>query len=616
MINFQMRPVILGAGLTGMAISHALSSAGIAHVLVGDRPTQTPRLGESLNAEGSLEIVRQFSNLAGFFFNKRRQALFFGKHTISFDSIQYAAAPAYYSLLGYPTTVQLLHVDRIGFDTALFDRVITDMNCMYMADRAVSLDYDPATDRINGIELASGGRIIPTYVFDATNHACFVARRVGGRFTLLGERRRVVFAHYRAADTSPAGPAGRSGPVVQHRWMDTTSLLRLDSRKDRVEGLSWCIPLGNYVSVGISVDPAQTVAGSEVLLDWVDKAWSTRGIDVRAAFPVRGAPVDVRHDHYNHERCHGRNWLLAGASCCEFWFPAAAGVGTGLVAARLAPEILKRPALAPQQYQDYLDQVARTHPRLEWLVRDDPWQISLEELRRRSWTIVNGNLKRLGGYLGLNDTPFELSFGDALLRLFESDRRLANPLHLDTAPLQAQATRLFATSEESDPWTDAPVRVPVLSRPPDLPGPPAILGLVDILSGRRPVESSAELVSPDLIVQIDEFQLRGVDQWNAWANSLRKSPRVTNLELVPGSLNAANTANVANADWTLTAQWQGSMGGRRFVSPQFSITFQMMNDRVHMIRTGREDYTFVIGDSILPPVAFAAVLDQLAAVQS
>src|SRR5947209_3493390 len=45
-------PVILGAGLTGLAISRALSAAGITHMLVGDRPAETPRLGESLNAEG------------------------------------------------------------------------------------------------------------------------------------------------------------------------------------------------------------------------------------------------------------------------------------------------------------------------------------------------------------------------------------------------------------------------------------------------------------------------------------------------------------------------------------------------------------------------------------
>ena len=57
-------PVILDTGLTGMAISRALAAAGMKHALVGNRPTDAPRLGESLNAEGSLEIARQLLSAA------------------------------------------------------------------------------------------------------------------------------------------------------------------------------------------------------------------------------------------------------------------------------------------------------------------------------------------------------------------------------------------------------------------------------------------------------------------------------------------------------------------------------------------------------------------------
>src|SRR5262245_9482752 len=102
------RPVILGAGLTGLAVSRALSSAGVAHALVGDRPTETPRLGESLNAEGSLEAARQFPGLARFFSRKRQQTLFFGGNALAFDFPQFAAGHSYDALLGYPPTVQPL----------------------------------------------------------------------------------------------------------------------------------------------------------------------------------------------------------------------------------------------------------------------------------------------------------------------------------------------------------------------------------------------------------------------------------------------------------------------------------------------------------------------------
>ena len=47
---------------------------------------------------------------------------------------------------------------------------------------------------------------------------------------------------------------------------------------------------------------------------------------MRGSFDVRGTPVDARYEHYRHDRCYGRNWLLAGTSCCQFWFPSASGV--------------------------------------------------------------------------------------------------------------------------------------------------------------------------------------------------------------------------------------------------------------------------------------------------
>jgi hypothetical protein len=156
-----------------------------------------------------------------------------------------------------------------------------------------------------------------------------------------------------------------------------------------------------------------------------------------------------------------------------------------------------------------------------------------------------------------------------------------------------------------DPWTDSPIEVPVLTRPDKLDGPPAVLGLIDMLSGRLGTDASAGLVTSDVKLQIDTFQLQGVAQWNAWVELLRGSPRVSKLVLVPGSLAGAGS------DWVLTAQWQGVMNGRASVSPQFTITVGMANDRVARIQTQRSDYTFVMGDSMLPRVAFAAVVGQV-----
>jgi hypothetical protein len=379
----------------------------------------------------------------------------------------------------------------------------------------------------------------------------------------------------------------------------------MESRTDPVDGLAWCIPLGAYASLGISVDPGRTGANTALLLNWVDKAFPRRGIDVRAAFATRGDPVDHRYEHYTHERCYGRNWLLAGTSCSQVWFPSASGVATGLVAARLAADLLKAPAQVAPLYQAFLDRVVASHSGLEWLVRDDPWSVTAADLQQRAAALTRGNAVRLGRYLDLQSEPPELEFGNALVRMYESDRMLATPVRIETASPEAQATRLFTNDSESDTCAVTSVEVPVLTRPANLSGPAAILGLVDVLSGLRAVEASADLVTADIKVQIDQFQLQGLAQWNAWASFLRNARRVTKLELVPGLLTGKDN------QWVLNGQWQGLVGSAQSVSPPFSVTFLVANERVAEVQTGRADYTFVIGESILPQVAFAAVLSRL-----
>jgi flavin-dependent dehydrogenase len=437
------RPVILGTGLTGLAISRALSAAEITHVLVGRGPSATPRLGESLNGEGSLEIVRQFPDESSFFFKKNQLALFFGGNALLFNTIPLAAGRAFYPLLGYPSTVQLLHVDRVGFDRALFDAAIKDPHCLYVDDAAAALDYRPAADRIDGVLLASGPTAAASYVFDATNHVCFVARKLGIARHQIGETRRVVFAHSR--------PTGEPRDLSSLPWLQATALLRLEKQRDQVDGLAWCIPLGVYVSVGVSVDPAYTGANPELLLDWVASAYATRGINVGGAFPARGAPVDVRYQHYTHERCYGRNWLLAGPSCAQVWFHSAAGVATGLIAARLAVDALRAPAPTGALYQSYLDEVVASHAKLDWIVRDGSSSLPVSVVRQRAQAMIVSNVKRLGGYLGLNQASAELAFGDGLLRMYEGDRLLANPLLVDTALPEAQAAQLFGGCRQRKP---------------------------------------------------------------------------------------------------------------------------------------------------------------------
>jgi hypothetical protein len=116
-------PVVIGSGLTGLSISHYLSSAGMDHLLVGRRPDMSPRLGESLNLEGTLLLWEMFPQLSRFFFPKRDALGFFGDYEVlcDFEVSQRAVSRAIFRTLGYAPAMEFLQVDRIGFDAALWD---------------------------------------------------------------------------------------------------------------------------------------------------------------------------------------------------------------------------------------------------------------------------------------------------------------------------------------------------------------------------------------------------------------------------------------------------------------------------------------------------------------
>jgi hypothetical protein len=158
-----------------------------------------------------------------------------------------------------------------------------------------------------------------------------------------------------------------------------------------------------------------------------------------------------------------------------------------------------------------------------------------------------------------------------------------------------------------DPWSGAPVTVPVLTRSGEPGGPPAVTAVIDILSGERDVGTSSQWLTEGVELQIDEFRLSGLAQWRAWVELLRGSPLVPDLRLTFGSLAGSGS------DWTATCQWQAAAGGRQLVSPVLSLGFTIADRRITAIRTQRADYTFVIGDAILPPVAFSAMVGKLAA---
>ena len=599
LLGDQRLPVILGGGLTGLAISRQLSAAGIVHVLVCAPPGDRPRLGESLNAEGSLEAQRQFPEFARFFHDKQRVALFYGDDTVSFDAIRSDAAPSWQVAAGYPGDVRLMHVERIGFDQALYEDAVAHPCCLRVDDPAVAVEARPGGERIHQVRLASGRTLPVSYVFDATNHLRVVPRSLGLPQKVIGEPRRVVFAHF-ARDPQSSNAA--TAP-----WLRATSLLRLQTKRDGVDGLAWCIPLGGYVSVGIGVDPATTSANPELLLQWTERAYAARGIALRDTFPTRSAPVDLRYQHYDHARCHGVNWLLAGPTCCQVWFPSAAGVGSGLLAARLAPDLLHAPRRAGAIYQDYMDDVSRSHGRLDWLAHDDPAQLSLADVRRRATTMAHGNVRRLASYVGLQRAPRELDFGNALLRWFETARRSASPVSTRNLPPSAQSGHVFAQARDMDPWMDPMVQATLPA--PGLPAdaPKAIVGLVELLSGQKDTSDVTAILTDDAELQLDEFRLVGIPAFEAWLAWLRQSPGVQAVQLRVSELTRDGD------DWLLAGVWSGTRAKAPVLSSALELRAALRGDLVARLAIGRGGLTLMAGEGSLPRAAFATLMQQITA---
>src|SRR3954469_472848 len=104
------RPIIIGSGLTGTAISCMLSRASVPHVLIGGPPNALPRLGESLNLEGSLDVLRLFPRHSAFLFPKKVVVGYVDDYVFScdFEINKTRGARAFFRLLGYEAPSEFL----------------------------------------------------------------------------------------------------------------------------------------------------------------------------------------------------------------------------------------------------------------------------------------------------------------------------------------------------------------------------------------------------------------------------------------------------------------------------------------------------------------------------
>jgi glycine/D-amino acid oxidase-like deaminating enzyme len=151
-------PVVIGSGLTGLSISHSLSRASIDHVLIGRRPDTSPRLGESMNLEGTLLLWEMFPQLSRFFFPKAQVLGYLAGHEVvcDFDVGRRFVSRLVFRAMGFAPAEEFLQVDRLGFDAALWDLTTASEHCRLLDGPVDALDFDTASDRFSTVASGRG----------------------------------------------------------------------------------------------------------------------------------------------------------------------------------------------------------------------------------------------------------------------------------------------------------------------------------------------------------------------------------------------------------------------------------------------------------------------------
>ena len=404
-------PIIIGSGLTGLSISHCLSQAGVDHVLIGRRPDASPRLGESMNLEGTLLLRETFPQLERFFFPKKQVLGYCGDYEVvcDFDVSQRAVSRVIFGALGYASVDEFLQVDRIGFDAALWDLVVARDHCTVLEEQVAQLDFDSPADAFSGVYLSNGTTLRPSYVFDATNHGRLLGQtaKLGSR--TLSDPQRVAYTHFHLAP-------GATGAVEP--WELTTAIVRLFRAVDGIDAIAWCIPLGDYVSVGLSMNAAESDLSDAELLDRVAAAFARYGVDYRRRYSVGAEVRGLRHRYFVYERAFGANWLLAGPSFCQVWWMASAGVGTALAAAQLAPKLLDEPARWGAEYDRYMHRLIAIQETFDYFALAPREAYEPNALHHFSDRFVMNNLSRLAASARLRHSRFARVASPALGWLF------------------------------------------------------------------------------------------------------------------------------------------------------------------------------------------------------
>lgn len=427
--------VIIGSGLSGLLISRALAAARIDHLLIGGPPDSAPRLGESLSLEASVFAFEFLEEFLPHFLSKQAVVGFIGEQVFSCD-LRIDRARLFFRLLGYRSPSALFHVDRIGLDAALYQSVVANSFCEQRNARVVDLRYDPGSDRVTEIHLDDGACLRPGVVFDATNHVRLVAKAAGVPCRMLSGLQRVVHIHWRRSGVELAAQS--------EAWELSTSIVRLYADVDGIEGVAWCIPVKDCVSIGITLESSGSDLGDAALADIAEEAFRRRGLVYRERYPEATAPCGLRHYYFVHERGYGANWLLVGPSYGQIWWMSGTGVASAMAAARVAARFVRSPQAAGPVYETFMNDLLPSHAVLDWFVVTHRSQLNQKSVSDQTDRLIRANARRLARLTLLGRNPISAGFARLLYGRCTRESFLRGYCTVKTRPLAEQSGTIFA----------------------------------------------------------------------------------------------------------------------------------------------------------------------------
>lgn len=603
-------PVIIGAGITGMAISARLSQAKIHHVVVGTPPpNRAPKLGESMEMLSSVILDEMFPDLHEHFVAKR--GIFFYSYKAVMganlnlaralhprvDIVSIGGVSAFLlGLVGYRRPrLGAIHVDRLGFDAALERKMRASEYCRLVETQVADVVYDAAADRVTRLRLDDGSELETRYVFDASNQARVVPRALGLECRPLSAgSQRVTFAHYRAT----AGSRTPAAIEAHKNWILSSNVVRLFDPVDGVHGVAWCIPIGDYVSMGIS-RPAERALSDEDALALLERAMAGRGLDYRAVYPELAGTQTIETRFFVHDRVCGANWILAGQTGCQGWFSTLTGIESSLFCASIADKLVESPARASKAYSRYIDAVVETHKGFTTFhasTVDTP--LAVVE-RRYHYTLVADLYRRLtyqaqlcNGTIAALLARFERVFLKIWIWL---GKVVAKERFCPLVVAEPQAfAELVAHARELGQAEVAPADEPRAAGD----GPASeILETVRAAIAAKADLLSAVPLSPSLTVRIDDAAIGGLAAWDALYR--RGEPRIAAVRLIPENVELLDGGTLR-----VYARFHALVDGKERSSPMGVFDCVDRADGLVSLSTSRHHLTFLLGDNARYRVLF------------